>query len=332
MDELNPPASPVVIIGGGPAGMGCALWLKQMGCHPVLIEQQPQLGGQLLHIERINRWVLGKPERTSVELARDYAAHLRAEDIEIRLGTRVVRVASPGAPWDLIVATPAGRGTTIRCSHLVIATGTRMRTHEAFGTVPGFEATRAAGRISFWPLDHLGRLADLRHQRVAVIGGGDNAHCTAADLADVAGRVHLLRRSAPTVQRPIRARVAASIASGRIVEHAGVAISRFTPGPGSVRIAAAGGTDRISIDVDMIFARVGFIPNTEFLSDLGPLAQLRQDARGHLRVDAGKRTSLHGVYAIGDVANPDDQAVVLSIADGALAARSIVRDLVARHE
>jgi thioredoxin reductase (NADPH) len=38
--------APVVpIIGGGPAGMSCALWLHNYGLHPVIIEKEPALGG-----------------------------------------------------------------------------------------------------------------------------------------------------------------------------------------------------------------------------------------------------------------------------------------------
>ena len=35
----------VPIIGGGPAGMSCALWLHNYGLHPVIIEQEAVLGG-----------------------------------------------------------------------------------------------------------------------------------------------------------------------------------------------------------------------------------------------------------------------------------------------
>lgn len=333
VDELSHPDCTVAIIGGGPAGMGCALWLKQLGCRPTIIERQPELGGQLRHIERVNRWVLGKQDQTSVELARDYAAHIRAEGIETVLGARLVGLTSSRDAWELMLQAHSGRRAAARFARIVVATGTRPRTHEAFGAVPGFEATRAAGLISFWPLDHLDRPAEWREKPIAVIGGGDNAHFTAADLAEVAGRVHLVMRSEPTAQRSIRTKVQALIASGRIIEHVGVAISGFIPGPGAVRIDALNGPmGPLSIDVDRIFARVGFIPNTEFLAAHGPLAGLQRDAAGYLVVDAGQRTSLGGVYAIGDVANPSDQAVVLSVADGAVAARAIVRDLIVRRE
>jgi hypothetical protein len=35
----------VVIIGGEPAGMSCALWLKHLGLYPIIIEKSKQLDG-----------------------------------------------------------------------------------------------------------------------------------------------------------------------------------------------------------------------------------------------------------------------------------------------
>ena len=81
------------------------------------------------------------------------------------------------------------------------------------------------------------------------------------------------------------------------------------------------------IEVDRIFARTGFAPNTEFLAGLGALAGLERNGDGYLQVDACKRASLPFVYAIGDVANPDHPSVVTAIADGAVAAQAIVQDV-----
>lgn len=327
MDKVSNENRTVGIIGGGAAGMSCALWLKRLGHDPVIVEQRPALGGQLQDIERTNRWVLGSRNRSSPELAVAYAEHVVAENIRVLSGTRVIGLASNSAPWDLIVEAPDGHASTLCCARLVIATGTRVRTHEALGYIAGFAAVRAAGLISFWPLDHLGRPEALHDKRIAVIGGGDNAHFTVADLASLTDRLFLLSRSRPGAQPSIRATVEGLIESGRVVEYPGVEIVGLVPLEGGVQIdASQAGTGSISIEVDMIFARTGFMPNTDFLATLGPLAELARNTQGYLLTDAGKRTSLANVYAIGDVANPDYPAVVVSVADGAIAARAIIRD------
>ena len=47
------------IIGGRPAGMSCALWLKYLGFSPIIIEKKEQLGGlqQLSNFQNV--WYLG---------------------------------------------------------------------------------------------------------------------------------------------------------------------------------------------------------------------------------------------------------------------------------
>ena len=51
----------VPIIGGGPAGMSCALWLGNYGLAPIIIEQAPELGGMARASPYPNEWLLGRP-------------------------------------------------------------------------------------------------------------------------------------------------------------------------------------------------------------------------------------------------------------------------------
>jgi thioredoxin reductase len=304
-----------------------------MGYQPVIVDQAPELGGQLLKIDRLNAWVLGNPGKTSIELAHAYADHIRTEEIETRSETTVIDTLPRTDGWALSVEKREGERTVEPFSRIVVASGTRVRTREAFGNVPGFEATWAAGLISFWPLDHLHREADLRGKRIAVIGGGDNAHFTAADLAPIADQLYLIARSPPTAQPTVRSSIQALIESHRVMEYPDARITGFAPMHQGVQVdVLLRGTESIRIEVDMIFARTGFIPNSDFLRDSGPLAGIERSAAGYLRTDADKRTSLRGIYAIGDVAEGANPSVVASIADGAVAARTIARDEFARPD
>ena len=48
------------IIGGGPAGMSCALWLHNYGMHPMIIEKEGALGGMARLSPYPNEWLLGQ--------------------------------------------------------------------------------------------------------------------------------------------------------------------------------------------------------------------------------------------------------------------------------
>ena len=74
------------IIGGGPAGMSCALWLHNYGMHPVIIEKEGALGGMARMSPYPNEWLLGQRGKTGRENAAEFAAHIRALGVETWLG------------------------------------------------------------------------------------------------------------------------------------------------------------------------------------------------------------------------------------------------------
>lgn len=327
VDNSTHSSRTVAILGGGAAGMACALWLKHLGFRPVVIERGAALGGQLLKIDRVNRWVLGIPDHTGPALAALYERHVRAEGIDIRPNTRPVSTGLDGAGFVLDLRDDAGQTSGLRARALVIATGLQARTDAILAT-PGALPLHESGRLSFFPLDHLDPAEPTAGLRVAVIGGGDNAHCTVQDLAGHAASIHLLIRSRPRAQRGLREPVATLIQQGRVTEYQGASIREFRATADGLEILLAGdGGTTHHVEVDRVFARTGFAPNTAFLAELGPLAGLRTDAARYLRVDAWQRASLPRVYAIGDVANPEHPAVVTAIAAGAVAARAIAHDL-----
>lgn len=318
----------VAIIGGGAAGMSCALWLRHLGFTPIIIDQRDELGGQLLRINRVNQWVLGMPHHTSPELASRYARHVLEENIQVNLGARLSACVADGKGFVLMVEESDRLSTSLHVGALVVATGMRVKTRDALGETPGFESLYTSGRLSFFPIDHLEQEEQLQGKIVAVIGGGDNAHFTVNDVAPVASRTHLLIRSRPNAQRTIRKSVEALIEQGVVTEHQGTEVAGFQIHQGRIQIALTKQDCAADpITVDRIFARTGFAPNTEFLEPFELLSTLRKDADGYLMVDQWKRTSVPRVYAIGDVSNPKHPAVVTAIADGAIAARAIAQDL-----
>lgn len=328
MEPTRPPADSVAILGCGAAGLSCALWLKHLGFRPVLIDPGAAPGGQLLRLDRVNRWVLGLPGQTGPELAARYAGHVRDEGIEPWLGRRVVAVAATGGGFRLDLDGPAGR-ENLSVRALVVATGLRPRSREVLDPIPGGGAAHESGRVSYFPLDHLDPALAQPGLRAAVLGGGDNAYCTALDLAGRAAQVHLLLRGQPRAQARFQAEVRALAGRGGLAEHPGATLDAFHITTDGIAVDFHREGRQHHIEVDRIFVRAGLVPNTDFPAALGPLARLDLDAEGYVRVDAQRRASQPGVYAIGDVANPALPAVVAAIADGAMAARTLALDLTA---
>jgi thioredoxin reductase len=325
-------SNPVIgIIGGGPAGMACALWLKQLGLSPHIIERNPSLGGQLLILERINRWVLGLPGRTSAELAELFKNHIIQENIPVNYNSRLIGVETAKAGYRLILQGADRSQSAMPVQSIVIATGVRALGSEIFSSLPGFDLLYAASLICCFPIDHLNSLENLRGKTVAVIGGGDNAHFTVKDIALVAARTYILMRSRPKAQKKLHQEIKALIDQGLVIEYLETEVKAFRQIQDGIEISLNQSGSIISkITVDKIFTRVGFAPNCEFLGVFQPFMDIKKQTGGYLYTDAWQRTSIASVYAIGDVASPEMQSVVTAIADGAKAAHSISQDLEAR--
>ena len=322
----NKPA--VAIIGGGPAGMSCALWLKHLGFSPSIIERNAELGGQLLQFNRINRWVLGWPGRTSVELAKSYADHIIEESIPVFFNASVKAVNYTEKLGFSITVETASQSSTMTVNAIVLASGLQARSIEIFRQSPELQFLFAKGLIGCHPLDHLEPLKSLEGKTVAVIGGGDNAHFTARDLATVTARTYLLVRSRPQAQKTIRTEVDDLVAQGLVVEYLETEVNSFHQNPNGIKLVLKRlGLANQTIIVNRVFVRTGFTPNSQFLATLGPLAHINRLKHGYFRTDSWKRTSMDKVYAIGDVASPRMQSVVTAIADGAIAARAIANEI-----
>src|SRR5712691_10735354 len=78
----------VAIIGGGPAGMSCALWLHNYELHPIIIEREAVLGGMARRSPYPNEWLLGRPGESARENAHAFERHIRAKSVETWLGAR----------------------------------------------------------------------------------------------------------------------------------------------------------------------------------------------------------------------------------------------------
>jgi len=319
------PTNPLAvgIVGGGAAGMSCALWLKHLGYTPHIIEHNAKPGGQLLALNRINRWVLGSPDKTSAELAGLYAAHISRESVSIQCNASLTAVKAGQAGYDLLIEEPGQAANPLSVRALVIATGVRILAHEVFAGIPGFQPLCDEGLISFFPVGHVDKLAEVPGKTVAVIGGGDNAYYTAKDVALAGARTYLLIRSRPKARNAVQKEVGTLIGQGLITARNGTRVSAFRRHQGGIEIALQGPEAAIErINVDLVFARTGYAANTEFLDAFEAFSGIAKQA-GYLITDPAKRTSIPWVYAIGDVANPKHQSVVGAIADGAIAAQDL---------
>ena len=73
---------------------------------------------------------------------------------------------------------------------------------------------------------------------------------------------------------------------------------------------------------DGVFIFIGMKPNVELFRD-----KLELDKWGYIRTDEDMRTSIPGVYAVGDVISKKYRQITTAVSDGTVAAMAISREL-----
>jgi thioredoxin reductase len=310
----------VPIIGGGPAGMSCALWLRNYGLAPLIIEKEAALGGMIRRNPFPDHSLLGYPAAHARENAEEFARHIRQADIECWLDAEPARVErQAGGGFGLDVVFSDGRPPrSLQCAAIVIATGTDFRGEEWLDRVQGAQRLAAQGRVHIGPTWVAEPDTDLG-AHVAIIGGGDNAF----DVADFLIRkgvkaTIVMRAKAPRAQRLLVERVEAGGAAGLAQVITGRSVEALDDDGGRIRLRLDDGAELVA---DHVVLTLGYRPNTRapWLTELA----LRQDPDGYLMVDANMETSCRGIFAVGDVSNARHPSVATALASGTMAAREI---------
>lgn len=283
----------VVIVGAGPAGVSCAVWLARLGFVPVLLEASDQIGGLCLAHSFSDGWNATLPDMTGPEVAQNLVRSLQLAQVDTRLSSPVSKIQSNGSVWNVFVH---GNSVPLSARHVVLATGVRAR------GLPGWPANEP------WPKGVVvgpgtGIVEqDFTGKRVAVLGGGDNAFENALyAIQHGAHEVAVFARNVRAQHQLVR-----QFPANKVMRGASVVDVRQR------RVNDA------SWDLILIFygweARVPDMPDDT----------LRRCVQGF--VDSDPRTtetSLPNLYAIGEVAQRMHPCVVTALAEGVTAAKEI---------
>ncbi|WP_232228500.1 NAD(P)/FAD-dependent oxidoreductase [Lyngbya sp. PCC 8106] len=314
----------VVIIGGGPAGMSCALWLKHLGFHPIIIEKSKQLGGLQTINPFHNRWYLGVPGQTGKELAQQFRRHVEIEFLTTLLDSKLKRITRKKTKDNFSIFTEEQE---ITAQAIAIATGQRFKSYESIESIAGSNQLLLSQNVCFNP----GAIPRTHGQVVAVVGGGDNGLGTAVMLADTAKHVHLFVRSQIRGFGMNQKMVLDYIEAGKITLHKPATIHQFDLREEKIYVTFKEGDNRSEeIQVDYICFRMGFAPNIEEiveLLDVGGVVSLELNSAGYIATDRFLRTSIANVYAAGDLVSFWDPCVATAVGQDTIAARSVEEDL-----
>lgn len=293
------PVYDMIVVGGGPGGYTAALYAARAGLN-VLVLEKLSAGGQMALTETIDNYpgfAQGVDGFTLAETMRQQAERFgaRSEYAEV---TALDLTADPK-----VLQTSAG---AFAARTVVLATGADPR---PLG-LPDEEALTGRGVAYCAACDGM----RYKGKTVVVVGGGNSAAEDALLLTRIARKVILVHRrdtlrATKIYHEPLRQAenlefrwnsvVTALLHGGSLT---GVRLRDLTTGT------------ETELPCDAVFVSVGRQPATELVA-----GQLERDAAGYLVADETTRTSLPGVFAVGDVRTKPLRQVVTAVADGAVA-------------
>lgn len=307
MEKVN-----CLIIGSGPAGYTAAIYAGRANLQPVLYCGL-QMGGQLTQTTIVENFP-GYPEGVDAnQMMMELQQQARRFGADIRDGI-IQKVDFSSRPFHLTT----DRGDELEAETVIIATGASAKylglDDEKKYNGQGVSACATCDGFFY------------RKKVVAVVGGGDTACEEASYLAQLASKVYMI------VRKPYLR--ASDIMKRRVEQNEKIEILYETNTlglygengvEGAHLVWRKGETDEKKYDlpIDGFFLAIGHKPNTDIFR-----GQLDLDETGYIKVQPGTpRTSVPGVFAAGDCADPTYRQAVVAAGTGCMAALEAERFL-----
>lgn len=289
----------VIIIGGGPGGYTAALYGARAGLDTILFEKL-SAGGQMAQTEQIDNYPgfedgidgfsLGEKMRRGAE----------------RFGaqTRLTEVLSADLVSDVkSVCTSDG---TFYGRTVILSTGASPRELGIAGekefTGRGVHYCAACDGMFY------------RGKTVIVVGGGNTAAADALLLARVAKKVIVVHRRDTLRASKVYHKSMMEAENIEFIWNSTVTELLYGDRLSGVKVKNVRSGEEAEIAADGVFVAIGRKPVTELVRD-----QLELDPAGYIKADESTRTSLPGVFAVGDVRTKALRQIVTAAADGAVA-------------
>lgn len=284
-----------VIIGGGPAGLTAALYLARFLRSVTVFDGGEARAAMIPRTHNLTAFPDGIPGQDLLDRMR---SHARRYGAVITAGT-----VEAVERWEGAFRVRTNRH--LQAARTVIfATG--VFNHRPPLSPQDHAQGLARGLIRYCPICDAYEVQD---KRIAVLGRGTHGMQEASFLQHYSSSVTLISPDGP----PGAARGGITVLEPALRD---IALSET-----EVLMTLQDGTTR---HFDTLYVALGTTPRTDPAGRLG----VRLEEGGHIGIDANQKTSLDGIYAIGDVTNGIDQ-IAVAMGQGAVAATAIHNNLTA---
>lgn len=289
----------MLIIGGGPGGYTAALYAARAGLDVLLVERL-SAGGQMALTDQIDNYpgfeygvdgftlgmnMQGGAERfgAKTELADVYSVRLEGAVKEIHTSEGVFHART-----------------------VVLATGANPRELE----LPGEKELIGRGINYCAACDGM----FYKGKTVAVVGGGNTAAADALLLSRICEKVILIHRRDSLRATKIYHDPLFKAENIEFRWNSTVSELIYDEKLTGLKLKNVNSGEESQVDCDGVFVSIGRNPSSWLVQ-----GQLELDSSGYIVADESTRTSLPGVFAVGDVRTKAVRQVVTAVADGAVA-------------
>ncbi len=301
-----------LIIGGGPAGYTAAIYASRAALNPVLYEGL-QPGGQLTTTTVIENFP-GYPEGVDAnQLMNDMRTQAVNLGADVRSGC-ISAVDLSQRPFRVTVD-----GTdTLLADTLIIATGATAK----YLGLPSEEKFRGFGVSACATCDGF----FYRGKDVAVVGGGDTACEEATYLAHLCRKVYMIvRRNVLRASKAMQERVLNTENIEMLWECQTQEVLGDASGVTGVRLVRKSG-EVFEKAIDGFFLAIGHHPQSDLFKEW-----IETDENGYIVTDGkSSRTNVEGVFAAGDVQDPQYRQAIAAAGSGCRAALDAERYILSK--
>ena len=305
----------LVILGSGPAGYTAAVYAARAALEPVIITGI-EVGGQMTTTTDVDNWPGDNDGVQGPDLMERMRLHAE------RFGTGLIydhinTVEFQERPFKLL-----GDSGEYTCDALIVATGASAK----YLGLPSEEAYKGKGVSACATCDGF----FFKDQPVAVIGGGNKAVEEALYLSNIASQVNVVhRRDEFRAEKILSNRLLEKAANDNVVvywDHVLDEVLGDGNGVNAIRLKHAQTDATQEVAAEGVFIAIGHTPNTGIFE-----GQLEMDG-GYIVLSGAETgmataTSVAGVFAAGDVADPIYRQAVTSAGSGCMAALDVERFL-----
>lgn len=282
-----------IIIGGGPAGLSAAIYLRR-ALKKVLIIEEKTYGGAIVEALMVTNYpgikAISGPNfaKDLYEQAIAFGSEYVNETVEEIINTQNYKEVRTNK-------------NTYKTKTIIIASGERNRK-----TGLPNENNLIGKGISYCATcdGHF-----FKGKDVAVYGGGNSAISSVLYLSGLCSKVYLINRreilrADKYLQDKLKAKDNIEYVLGKTVKSIN----------GTDKLESVTLSDDTTLDISALFVQIGQLPNSDFIKNL-----IKLDERGYVISDDCK-TNVDGIYVAGDVRTKDLRQLITASSDGAVSA------------